>query len=71
MERLNGEIISGIALAFLGILFIYAAQVNAAWTAALYADYILIAVGAGLIGLGLWSRHNTNRMHSHEEHRHH
>ena len=70
MERLNGEIISGIALAFLGILVIYAAQVNVTWTAALYPAYILIAVGVALIGLGMWSRHNTNRMHSHEEHHH-
>ena len=71
MERLNGEIISGIALAFLGILFVYAAQVNVTWTAALYAAYILIAVGVALIGLGMWSRHNTNRIHSHEEHSRH
>lgn len=71
MERLNGEIIAGIALAFLGVLFIFAAQVNATWTAALYAAYILVAVGAATIGLGLWSRHNTNRMHGHEEHSHH
>ncbi|MEW5841082.1 MAG: hypothetical protein AB1753_08765 [Thermoproteota archaeon] len=70
MERVNGEIIAGSALAFLAILFIYAAQVNPIWAVALPADYILLAVGLATIGLGIWTRRNTNRMHSHEEHPH-
>jgi hypothetical protein len=72
MERINGEIISGIALAMMAILFIYAAQVNSIWTVALPASYLLVAVGAALIGLGLWTRRNNNRhLPSREEHSHH
>lgn len=71
MERLNGEIIAGAALTFLGILFVFAAQLNKTWTVALPAAFILLAVGVGVIGLGVWSRRNTNRTHSHEEHPHH
>lgn len=71
MERINGEIISGIALAMMAILFIYAAQVNSIWSVALPASYVLVAVGIALIGLGLWTRRNNNRLPSHEEHPHH
>lgn len=72
MERINGEIISGIALAMMAMLFIYAAQVNSIWAVALPASYLLVAIGAALIGLGLWTRHNNNnRLPSHEEQSHH
>jgi nitrate reductase gamma subunit len=72
MERINGETISGIALAFLAILFIYAAQVNAVWAVALPADYVLLAVGIALIVLGRYTTMNTNRSSTHtEEHSHH
>jgi hypothetical protein len=70
MERLNGEIISGSALAFLAILFIYAGMVNPIWAVALPADYILLAVGIAVIGLGIWTRRNANRMRRYEEHPH-
>jgi hypothetical protein len=71
MERVNGEIIAGAALAFLAILFIAAAMVNPIWAVALSADYILLAVGIAVIGLGFWTRRNNNRMHGHEEEEHH
>jgi drug/metabolite transporter (DMT)-like permease len=71
MERLNGEILAGAALTFLGILFVFASRVNTMWAVTLPADFILLAVGVALIGLGVWTRRNTNRMHSHEEHPHH
>jgi hypothetical protein len=71
MERLNGEIIAGAALTLLGILFVYASRVNTVWTVTIPADFILLAVGIALIALGVWTRRNTNRMHSHEEHPHH
>ena len=71
MERINGEMIAGISLALLGILFIYAAQVNPVWAVALLADYVLLALGIALIGHGFWTRRNNNRMSRHEEHSHH
>ncbi len=72
MERINGETIAGAALAFLAILFIYAAQVNAVWQVALPADYVLLAVGIALIVLGRYTTMKTNRTSTHtEEHPHH
>jgi hypothetical protein len=74
MERINAEMIAGISLAFLAILFIYAAMVNPVWAVALLADYVLLALGIALIGHGFWTRRNNNRMsshHHHEEHSHH
>ena len=41
MERINAETITGIALAFLGILFIYASTVNVVWSRILPADYLI------------------------------
>lgn len=67
MERVNGEIVAGAALAFLAILFIAAAMVNPVWAIGLMAYYILLAVGIGVIALGFWTRRNNNRMRSHEE----
>lgn len=72
MERLNGETIAGTAIAFLGILFIYAAQVNAVWAVALPADYVLLAIGIALIVLGRYTAIKNNRSRTHtEEHPHH
>lgn len=70
MGGLNGEIISGSALAFLAIIFIYAGQVNPIWAVALTADYVLLAAGLAVIALGIWTRRNANRMRRYEEHSH-
>jgi uncharacterized membrane protein len=67
MERLNGETIAGMAIAFLGILFIYAAQVNAIWVVALPADYVLVAIGIALIALGRYTAMKNNRSSTHTE----
>ena len=61
MERINGESISGIALAFMAILFIYAGQVDSIWALTLPASYVLLAVGIALIGLGRWTTMNNNK----------
>lgn len=72
MERINGETIAGVALAFLGILFILASFVNPVWQAAVLASYVLIAVGIALIVLGRYTTIKTNRTRPHtEEHSHH
>ncbi len=71
MERLSGETVAGAALTFLSILFIYAGSVNPIWAIALPADYIILAIGIGLIALGVISTQRKNRMHPHsEEHAH-
>jgi putative Ca2+/H+ antiporter (TMEM165/GDT1 family) len=54
MTKINGEIITGIALIFLAMLFIYAASVNKLWKLILPADFLLIALGVAFIVLGYW-----------------
>lgn len=69
MGRLNGEIVSGTALAFLALIFIYAGMVNPIWAVALTADYVLLAAGIGVIAHGFWTASNEKK-HPHTEHHH-
>lgn len=71
MERINGETITGIALAFLGILFIYAGTVNNVWATILPADYLIVAIGAAFIILGMWETRKKKTSYVKEEHPHH
>lgn len=69
MGRLNGEVIAGISLAFLGILFIYAGMVSPVWAVGFSAYYVLLAVGLGVIALGFWTAKNESK-HPQTEHHH-
>jgi predicted phage tail protein len=72
MERINGEAIAGAALTILGALFMFAAQVNKTWVAAIPAAIVLIAVGVALIVLGAYTiRNNRSRPHTEEHSSHH
>jgi len=53
LERINGETITGIALVFLSLLFIYAGSVNDIWAILLPADYLILAIGGAFIALGI------------------
>ena len=53
MEKMNGEIIAGIAMILLSLLFIYAASVNSVWALIAPADYLILAIGIGLVVLGV------------------
>jgi len=55
MVMINGETITGIALAFLALLFIFAATVNKVWALLLPADYLILAIGGAFIVLGIIS----------------
>jgi hypothetical protein len=70
-QWINGETIAGIALVFMALLFIWAATMNAVWARILVADYIILAIGAGFIALGIITIHRANRAHSEEEHARH
>jgi hypothetical protein len=65
-QRINGETITGIALVFLALLFIWAATMNAVWATILLADYLILAIGVGFIVLGVITTHRANRPHSEE-----
>jgi putative Ca2+/H+ antiporter (TMEM165/GDT1 family) len=54
VERINGETITGVALVFLAILFIYAGTVNSIWATIFPADFLILAIGAAFIILGMW-----------------
>ena len=69
MGRLNGEIVSGTALTFLALLFIFAGIVNPIWAIGFPAYYVLIAVGIGVIALGFWTASNEKK-HPQVEHHH-
>lgn len=59
-QRMNGETITGIALVFLGILFIWAAMQNAVWASIVLAAYLIIAIGVGFIIVGVIAIRRTN-----------
>ena len=69
MATINGETITGVALAFLALLFIYAGLVNSVWARILLADYFILAMGIAFIVLGVLTirknRRNPVREHSH------
>ena len=69
MATINGETITGIALAFLAILFIYAGLVNEVWAKILLADYFILIMGIAFIVYGIYSmrKHRTSSV---EEHSH-
>jgi hypothetical protein len=70
-QRINGETIAGIALAFLASLFIWAGNMNpeSAWATILLADYLILAIGIGFIVIGSISLRRANRSRSHPEER--
>jgi putative Ca2+/H+ antiporter (TMEM165/GDT1 family) len=69
-QWINGETITGIALVFLALLFIWAATMNAVWARILLADYLILAIGVGFIVLGVITMRRTNRKHSEKGHAH-
>jgi len=66
-QRINGEVITGIALVFLASIFIWAATMNPIWATILLADYLILAIGIGFIILGVLTIIRSNRGESHSE----
>ncbi|MDQ3884984.1 MAG: hypothetical protein M3239_06030 [Thermoproteota archaeon] len=66
-QWINGETITGIALVLMALLFLWAATMNATWARILLADYVLLAIGAGFIILGIITIQRANRAHTKEE----
>ena len=69
-QWINGETITGIALVFLALLFIWAATMNAVWARILLADYLILAIGVGFIVLGIITMRRANRTQSEQGHAH-
>jgi hypothetical protein len=60
-QRINGETITGIALVFLGLLFVWAGMQNAVWASIVLAAYLIIAIGIGFMVVGIIAIRRTNR----------
>ena len=61
MERINGETITGIALVFLAILFLFAGSINDVWAIIIPADYLIMAIGFAFIALGVITTIRTRK----------
>jgi hypothetical protein len=68
-ERINGETIAGMALIVLALTFIWAGTRIAIWASIFLFDYVLLAIGAGFVILGIITIRRTNRMRMHPEER--
>lgn len=66
-QRINGEVIAGIALVLLAAIFIWAATMNSVWASILLADYLILAIGIGFIAIGVVTITRSNRSSSHPE----
>jgi hypothetical protein len=59
-QRLNGETIAGMALVFMGLLFIWAGMMNSVWELIRPAAYLILAIGVGFIVIGAMAIRRTN-----------
>jgi len=66
-QRINGEVIAGIALVFLAAIFIWAATMNPVWAKILLADYLILAIGMGFIAIGVITITRSKRGSTHPE----
>jgi len=60
-QRINGETITGIALVFLGLLFVWAGMQNTVWASIVLAAYLIIAIGIGFMVVGIIAIRRANR----------
>ncbi len=70
MAVLNGEIIAGLAILLMGILFLVGSALNPLWQQINFFDFILIALGAVTIGIGVWTIFYDKKHAVHAEHHH-
>lgn len=55
MQMINAEICSGLAVFVLGLLFFIAGLANPIWATIFIVDYLIMAIGAATIGVGIWT----------------
>ncbi len=70
MTIANGEVIAGCALIIMGVIFIGAGMVNSTWGAILLPDFVMVALGAATLGLGIWTikYEEKHSLHTHHHH---
>lgn len=70
MKFPNSEMITGIALIFLSLLFIFAGLQNQDWARILIVDYVMLAIGGGFIALGVWTKRNYRKERAEDQNHH-
>ena len=68
MVSVNGEIIAGISLLLMGLIFIGAGMVNQTWGAIIIPDLVIVAIGAATLGLGIWTIKYDEKHHVSSHH---
>ncbi len=68
MITANGEIIAGISLLIMGLIFIGAGMVNETWRAIIIPDLVIVAIGAATLGLGIWTIKYDEKHHVSSHH---
>lgn len=63
-QRINGETITGVALVFMALLFLWAGTQNPVWASIMLADYLIMAIGVGFIIVGVMAIRRTNNPQS-------
>ncbi|MER5174755.1 MAG: hypothetical protein ABJB76_06900 [Candidatus Nitrosocosmicus sp.] len=63
MIKINSEIIAGCSLVIMGIIFIGAGMVNSTRGAMDTQSFVIVALGAATVGLGIWTS-NYEAKHS-------
>jgi hypothetical protein len=70
MQGINSEIIAGLAVFLLGLLFFIAGLFNSVWATIFIVDYLIMAIGLATIGVGVWTAtyDRKHRLHQSEHH---
>ena len=70
MQGINSEIIAGLAVFLLGLLFFIAGWFNSVWATIFIVDYLIMAIGLATIGVGVWTAmyDRKHRLHQSEHH---
>ncbi len=68
MLSIGAEIIAGIAIMGLGILFLIGGLLNPVWALIIPVDFVIIAIGGATFGLGIWSSMYEKKHSVHSKH---
>lgn len=68
---INSEIIAGLSVFILGLLFFVAGLLNSVWATIFIVDYLIMAIGAATIGVGVWTMSYEKKHNLHQSEHHH
>lgn len=71
MQGINSEIIAGLAVFLLGLLFFIAGLFNPVWATIFIVDYLIMAIGLATIGVGVWTAMYDRKHSLHQSEHHH